>query len=274
MNNDSNYLAPKTAKTGSNSSKGLYDPSFEHDSCGIGFLANLDGKSERKIVEHALTISERLEHRGGCGCEDNTGDGAGLLIQMPDEFFRTILMSKKYNSRKRDNMDRYGFSFAKFRPKKTKSLIESICEDENQQVFFWRNVPINDDEIGPTAKNARPFVEQIFIKSCYDVSSQLAFERKLFVIRKLVEQRVSKDASLGQCYFSSLSSRTFCYKGMLLGKQLRGTFPDLNSPEFKSAIALVHQRFSTNTFPSWALAQPFRFVAHNGEINTVRGNRN
>ncbi|MEC8147677.1 MAG: glutamate synthase large subunit [Pseudomonadota bacterium] len=276
MNNDSNYLAPKTAKTGSNSSKGLYDPSFEHDSCGIGFLANLDGKSERKIVEHALTISERLEHRGGCGCEDNTGDGAGLLIQMPDEFFRTILNEQEIQLPK---AGQYGsgmvfLSQNSDQRKKQKSLIESICEDENQQVFFWRNVPINDDEIGPTAKNARPFVEQIFIKSCYDVSSQLAFERKLFVIRKLVEQRVSKDASLGQCYFSSLSSRTFCYKGMLLGKQLRGTFPDLNSPEFKSAIALVHQRFSTNTFPSWALAQPFRFVAHNGEINTVRGNRN
>ena len=276
MTNGSGYLTPKTINENKVGSKGLYDPNFEHDSCGIGFLANLDGTQENIIIEHALTISERLEHRGGCGCEDNTGDGAGLLIQIPDEFFRKIAME---SGKELPSLGNYGSGlvFLSQDPNeriKQKKYIESICLEEKQNVIFWRDVPINDGEIGPTAKKARPFVEQLFISSGPSNRTQFDFERKLFVIRKLIEHRTSTNHSVEPCYFSSLSSKTFCYKGMLLGKQLRGTFPDLNAKEIKSAIALVHQRFSTNTFPSWSLAQPFRFVAHNGEINTVRGNRN
>ena len=220
MKNGSGYLTPKTINENTQSIKGLYEPSFEHDSCGIGFLANLDGIPENKIIEHALTISERLEHRGGCGCEDNTGDGAGILIQIPDEFFRKIAQDYEIDL---PESGRYGsgmvfLSQNSEKRSKQKKYIESVCTGEKQEVLFWRNVPINDSGIGPTAKNARPFVEQLFIKASPSIKSQFDFERKLFVIRKLIERGTENLNNIEPCYFSSLSSKTFCYKGMLLGK--------------------------------------------------------
>ncbi len=256
--------------------KDLYDPSFEHDSCGIGFLVNIKGQKRHKIIEDALTISRNMEHRGACGCEDNTGDGAGLLIQIPDKFFRKVL---KNDSVVLPSLGSYGtglvfLSTAQEKRKKQKFSIEKIIEEEAQTAIHWRDVPIDDSIIGPTAASSRPYIEQIFIKRNRNLKSDEVFERKLYVIRKRIEREIGCDRNNLAVYLPSLSCRTFVYKGMLLGAQLESVFPELLDQSLESALAMVHQRFSTNTFPSWQLAQPFRFVAHNGEINTLRGNRN
>ena len=255
--------------------KDLYDPSFEHDSCGIGFLVNIKGNKNHKIIEDALIISEKMEHRGGCGCEENTGDGAGLLIQMPDKFFRGICDEGAFSL---PDLDWYGaglvfLSMSEKEREAQKLVIETIVKEEGQNILGWRNIPVNDELIGPTANNSRPYIEQIFIARNKQLATSEAFERKLYIIRKRAER---KDSTLYQesIYFPSLSARTFAYKGMLLGAQLGSVYPDLLDDRMESALAMVHTRFSTNTFPSWPLAQPFRFVAHNGEINTLRGNRN
>src|SRR5258706_3868380 len=257
--------------------QGLYDPRFEHDSCGVGFVVDVKGRRSRLIVEQAIQGLLNLEHRGACGSEKNTGDGAGILWQFPDVFFTRECEKRKF---KLPRAGGYAVGMV-FLPRDSASrrecerLFEKIVKEEGQRVLGWRTVPTNDAEIGPTARTSRPVIRQIFIARDENIADALDFERKLYIIRK----RVSQGAKRGiherrMFYVPSLSSRTIVYKGMLTPGQLTAFYPDLDDPSVESALALVHSRFSTNTFPSWARAHPYRYIAHNGEINTLRGNIN
>ena len=256
---------------------GLYEPSQEHDSCGVGFVVDMKGRKSHKIVTNALTILKNLLHRGACGCEENTGDGVGILIQMPHKFFSRECGRLGINL---PDADSYGAGLV-FLPhdpaqsKQCQSIFESIIKDEGQQLLGWRDVPTDDSQVGPSAQASEPAFQQIFIGASRP-GDMGAFERRLYVIRKRVEQAVwNSDLQEKKLfYIPSLSCRTIIYKGMLTGNQIEAMFPDITDPDIESALALVHQRFSTNTFPAWELAHPFRFIAHNGEINTVRGNIN
>lgn len=258
--------------------QGLYDPQYEHDSCGVGFVVDIKGRKSHKIVENALTILKNLIHRGACGCEENTGDGVGILTQLPHKFF--VRVCKELNI-DLPEFGHYGAGMC-FLPndaaqsKQCQAIIEKIVSDEGQVVLGWREVPVDDSSVGPTAKMGEPTFKQIFIGRGDSTKDEAAFERKLYVIRKLAEHAIwgSDMSEKDRFYVPSLSYRTFLYKGMLTGSQLEPMFPDITAADFESALALVHQRFSTNTFPAWKLAHPFRYVAHNGEINTVRGNAN
>ena len=262
---------------------GLYDPRDEHDACGVGFVANIKGRRSHAIVERGLQVLINLLHRGACGCEANTGDGAGILIQMPDRFLRKVtaplgialppagcygagLVFLPRNAGERDRLRR---------------LFETTAREEGQEVLGWRTVPTDLTQVGASAVAAAPVIEQIFIaggagQTGGDTADPMRLERKLYVIRKRVEHAADQ-LELSErhlFYVPSLSSKTLIYKGMLTADQIRPAFPDLADPDVESALALVHQRFSTNTFPSWPLAHPYRYVAHNGEINTLRGNIN
>ena len=258
--------------------QGLYDPAMEHDSCGVGFVVDIKGRKSRKIVENALTILENLLHRGACGCEENTGDGVGLLIQKPHKFF---LRECKKSGFTLPATEYYGAGLV-FLPRdpaqseECRQVFERIIAEEGQTVLGWRDVPTDDSLLGPTALEGEPTFRQIFIGRAESVPDAATFERKLYVIRKRVEHAIwnSELEQQDLFYIPSLSYRTFVYKGMLTGSQFEPMFPDITDPDIESALALVHQRFSTNTFPSWRLAHPFRYLCHNGEINTVRGNTN
>ena len=257
--------------------QGLYDPSNEHDACGVGFVVNIKGQKSREIVDNALTILKNLLHRGACGCEENTGDGVGLLIQKPHKFFLRVCKEIGFDL---PDYESYGAGLV-FLPvdpaqsKRCQEIFERIIEEEGQHLLGWRDVPIDDSTLGPTAKDGEPTFKQIFIGKSDTLNSE-AFDRKLYVIRKRVENEIwGSDMSEQKLFYvPSLSYGTFVYKGMLTGEQIEPMFPDINDPDVESAMALVHQRFSTNTFPAWRLAHPFRYVAHNGEINTSRGNAN
>ena len=258
--------------------EGLYDPSFEHDACGVGFVVDIKGRKSHTTIERALTILRNLEHRGASGAEVNTGDGAGILIQMPDAFLRQqcanhdILLPPEGS---------YGTGLV-FLPHDAaasdfcRNEFARITAEEGQTLLGWRVVPADNSAIGPTARACEPAFQQIFIGRDPALRDPEAFERKLYVIRKRVEHAVwnSSHAEKALFYVPSLSHRIFIYKGMLNADQVGKQFPDLANPLVESALALVHQRFSTNTFPSWPLAHPFRYIAHNGEINTLRGNIN
>lgn len=258
--------------------EGLYDPAYEHDSCGVGFVVDIKGRKSHKIVTNAITILKNLIHRGACGCEENTGDGVGLLTQMPHKFF--VRVCKEINI----DLPVYGHYGAGmiFLPtdteqsKQCQEILEKIIVDEGQKILGWRDVPIDDVSLGPTALMGEPTFKQIFIGRSENIQDEASFERKLYVIRKLAEHAIwnSDLSEQEKFYVPSLSYRTCLYKGMLTGSQLEPMFPDINESDFESAMALVHQRFSTNTFPAWKLAHPFRYIAHNGEINTARGNAN
>jgi glutamate synthase (NADPH) large chain len=258
--------------------QGLYDPANEHDACGVGFVANIKGRKSHAIIENGLTILKKLVHRGACGCEENTGDGVGMLVQMPHTFFKRICPEAGIDL---PEYGQYGAGLV-FLPvdpaqsERIQAIIEEIITAEGQTVLGWRVVPTDSSSLGPTALAGEPTFKQIFIGRGDNVADEMDFERKLFVIRKLVEKAVATSDLSEKNYFyiPSLSHRTFIYKGMLTVTQLELMYPDLLQDDFESALALVHQRFSTNTFPAWKLAHPFRFVAHNGEINTVRGNVN
>ena len=260
------------------SAEGLYDPSFEHDACGVGFVVDIKGRQSHRIVSQALTILRNLLHRGACGCEENTGDGAGILVQMPHAF---LARECEKLGVKLPACGAYGAGFV-FLPrdpaqsKQCQSIFEAIAQEEGQSVLGWREVPTDDSPLGPTARSAEPAFKQILIACNPALTDGDAFERRLYVIRKRVEHAIgNSDLSEKELfYIPSLSARTLVYKGMLIGSQMEQMFPDLTDPAFESALALVHQRFSTNTFPSWPLAHPYRYVAHNGEINTLRGNIN
>ena len=258
--------------------KGLYDPQYEHDSCGVGFVVDIKGRKSHKIVSNALTILKNLVHRGACGCEENTGDGVGILTQMPDKFFQRVC---KELDIKLPEFGHYGAGMV-FLPndpaqsQRCREMLENIVMEEGQEVLGWRDVPTDDSSLGPTAVSGEPTFKQVFIGRGKNVKDEASFERKLYVIRKLAEHAIwgSDLSEQDRFYVPSLSYRTCLYKGMLTGPQLEPMFPDLNDPDFESCMALVHQRFSTNTFPAWKLAHPFRYIAHNGEINTARGNAN
>ena len=258
------------------SAQGLYDPSNERDACGVGFVAHLKGRRSHAIVRKSLQVLINLEHRGACGSEANTGDGAGILVQMPDRFLRREAASIGLALPPEGEYG-VGLIFLPHDPRcrfEIEELFERIVAEEGQEVLGWRYVPTDTSAIGPGAAAAAPLFRQIFIAR--GAVPRAAFERKLFVIRKRIEHAVDALESSGRKAFFvvSLSSRTLIYKGMLTASQVAGMFPDLADPSFESALALVHQRFSTNTFPSWPLAHPYRYVAHNGEINTLRGNVN
>ncbi|MHC8441808.1 MAG: glutamate synthase large subunit [Candidatus Eutrophobiaceae bacterium] len=258
---------------------GLYQPDTEHDSCGVGFVVDIKGRKSRKIIDGALTVLKNLLHRGACGCEPNTGDGVGILLQKPDRFFQKICPQEGISLPKDPD---YGAGFV-FLPRVLEAaavcreILEGIIAEEGQCLLGWRKPPTDDSLLGETARAAEPQFMQIFIGKGSAHLDSAAFERKLYVIRKRTESAVAQqmDAEMGKFFcIPSLSARTFIYKGMLTGTQLEPMFPELSDPDLVSALALVHQRFSTNTFPAWDLAHPFRYIAHNGEINTVRGNAN
>jgi glutamate synthase (NADPH/NADH) large chain len=255
--------------------QGLYDPANEHDACGVGFVADIKGRKSRRIVQQGLTVLDRLTHRGAVGADPKAGDGAGILLQIPDDFFRSSVDFELPPE------GQYAVAML-FLPqdeatrREAQLLLEQYVTDEGQKVLGWRDVPVNNSNLGESVIPTEPVVRQLFVGCAADCQDQMAFERKLFVIRKQVENRINESGLQGResFYFTSLSSRTIVYKGMLLAGQVSEYFPDLLDEKLVSALALVHQRFSTNTFPTWDLAHPFRMIAHNGEINTLRGNVN
>jgi len=255
--------------------QGLYDPQFEHDSCGVGFVVHIKGHRSHEIVEQALTVLKNLDHRGARGCEPNTGDGAGILLQIPHDFFVHACNDFALPAR-----GEYGVGMLFMPPDPAlrascEERLAAIVVEEGQQVLGWRTVPTCDSTLGETAKSCEPVVRQLFIGKNANLADALAFERTLYVIRKRAENLL-RFGEQGTDYFyaSSLSSRTICYKGMLTPLQVEEFYPELLDPAFETALALVHSRFSTNTFPSWERAHPYRYVIHNGEINTLRGNVN
>ena len=257
---------------------GMYSSQFEKDACGMGFVVNIKGKKSHDIIDDGLRILERLEHRGGAGADKDTGDGAGILVQIPHEFFKRecevlgiqlpaageygvgMVFAHKYESLRNEQ----------------KRILEEVVREEGQVVLGWREVPVDGTKVGKEAAAIRPWMIQILIGKGHDVTNNKEFERKLYIIRKLAEKRIiplSKELS-SDFYIASLSSKTIVYKGMLTPGQLRDFYLDLSDLDFTSVLAMVHSRFSTNTFPSWARAHPNRFLVHNGEINTIRGNVN
>jgi glutamate synthase (ferredoxin) len=258
--------------------QGLYDPAREHDACGVGFVVDIKGRKSHAIVSQALTVLKNLLHRGACGCEPNTGDGAGILIQMPHAFLARECARLGIPL---PGPGHYGAGLV-FLPRDPKQAEEcqrafaEIIREEGQTLLGWRDVPTDDSPVGPTARSVEPVFKQVFIGRGPAVPDRAAFERKLYVIRKRVEHAIWR-SELGErkfFYLPSLSSNTLIYKGMLSADQIETMYPDVTDPLVESALALVHQRFSTNTFPSWPLAHPYRYIAHNGEINTLRGNIN
>ena len=267
-----------TTANGLPPAQGLYDPRNEHDACGVGFVANMYNAKSHDLVAMGLQILVNLDHRGAVGADPKAGDGCGMLLQIPHRFFV-------------EEAARLGFALpepglyavgALFLPRdaEARRIVEQTFADlvaeEGQVVLGWRDVPVDSSVLGETVKPAEPFHRQIFIARGADTPDQEAFERKLFLIRKRVSNAVYalEEERMRGWYPVSLSSRTIVYKGLLIATSLGNYFADLRDPRVETAIALVHQRFSTNTFPSWQLAHPYRMVAHNGEINTLRGNVN
>jgi glutamate synthase domain-containing protein 2/glutamate synthase domain-containing protein 1/glutamate synthase domain-containing protein 3 len=248
---------------------GLYDPAFEHDACGIGAVARLDNRREHEVIERAIDVLLRLEHRGAVGSEIDTGDGAGILFQVPDEFFRGVLDFELPVA------GRYGVGMCFLPPDDARraeleQLIARVVAEEGQEILGWRDVPVDPSVPGKTAAEVQPVIRQVFIGSAFpENTKEIVFERKLYVIRRVIEAQAGAELA-----FPSFSARTIVYKGMLTSPQVTAFYPDLKDARVKSSVALVHSRFSTNTFPSWELAHPYRLICHNGEINTVKGNVN
>lgn len=258
------------------SKQGLYDPENEKDSCGVGFVASIKGDKTHDIVKKGLQVLVNLTHRGAVGSEPKTGDGAGILVQIPDEFLRISCENQGIFLPEPGEYG-VGMIFLPREPALTlqcEGIMERAVEEEGQSVLGWRDAPVDNRVIGETARGTEPTIRQIFVGN--RCNSQNEFERKLYMIRKRAENEVKRlvKRSAEYFYICSLSSRTIVYKGLLLADQIKSYYIDLDDINFKSAIAVVHQRYSTNTFPTWDLAQPFKYLAHNGEINTIRGNRN
>ncbi len=257
--------------------QGLYDPTNEHDACGIGFVVNVNGEPSHDIVLKGLEILVNLQHRGACGCDSETGDGAGILIQIPHQFFAKETANLGFRL---PAAGEYGVAMC-FLPVERQQrlacegLLEKISREEGLTVLGWRDTPVEVDAIGRVARASQPYIEQFFVGRGAGMSAD-QFERKLYVVRKRVESLVLESDMRDKDFFyiPSFSSRTIIYKGLLLANQIGEFYNELLDAETKSALCLVHQRFSTNTFPTWQLAHPFRYLCHNGEINTVRGNVN
>ncbi|HEY5465956.1 MAG TPA: glutamate synthase central domain-containing protein, partial [Clostridia bacterium] len=264
--------------------QGLYDPQFEHDACGIGFIANIKGQKSNEIVRQALTILINLDHRGGQGSETNTGDGAGILMQIPYHFMTHECAAAGFAL---PAAGQYGIGML-FLPQDPQERaicekeLERIVAEEGQSLLGWRTVPTDNTTLGKGARTSEPFVRQVFIeaddatKVKFAAGDRQAVERKLYILRKRAENEIRHAKMPGgeSFYFASLSSRTIIYKGMLTPKQLDNYYIELKDPALATSLALVHSRFSTNTFPNWERAQPSRYIIHNGEINTLRGNVN
>ncbi len=258
--------------------EGLYDPEFEHDACGVGFVAHLKGEKSHDIVKKGIELLINLEHRGAVGAEKNAGDGAGILTQMPDRFMRKVT---KELGIELPEFSHYGVGVA-FVPRdvnagvECQSIVVNVVEELGLEVLGWRKVPTDNETLAERVKAVEPYVYHLFVKRPENLTDAQSFERKMYVARKHIQTLVTKSKIAGTEYFymPSMSYKTISYKGQLITEQLPQYFADLNDEDFESALALVHSRFSTNTFPSWPLAQPFRYLAHNGEINTLRGNIN
>ncbi|VAW18289.1 Glutamate synthase [NADPH] large chain, partial [hydrothermal vent metagenome] len=257
--------------------QGLYDPAFEHDSCGVGFIAHLKGKKTHGIIQDGVQILENLTHRGACGCDPETGDGAGILIQIPDKFFRKECDILNIEL---PPLGDYGAGIVFLPPSlEDRNVIEEwfehIIHEEGQKLLGWREVPHDSNKIGKVAQSVEPDFKQVFIGRGKQTTPE-EFERKLYVIRKRLYNQVQSSVlnQRNYYYFCSLSSKTIVYKGQLMPEQLNKFFLDLVDPDMESALSIVHSRYSTNTFPTWALSHPYRMIAHNGEINTLRGNIN
>src|SRR6266567_1506533 len=259
--------------------QGLYNPANERDACGIGFVVNITGQKSHDIVAKGIQVLINLTHRGACGCDPETGDGAGVLIQIPHKFFArecaqlgfTLPPAGEYG---------VGMTFLPVEPHhrlQCEGIIERIVREEGLTVLGWRDTPTEGSAIGRVAYASRPYIEQIFVGRGRGMNEE-HLERKLYIVRKRVESEIPLSdlpaAEKGFFYIPSLSARTIVYKGLLLAPQIANFYPELSDPDVVSALCLVHQRFSTNTFPTWQLAHPYRYIAHNGEINTLRGNVN
>ena len=275
------YHATPHSRPGLPVKQGLYDPRYEHDACGVGFVVDVKGRKSRSIVAQGLQVLLNLAHRGACGCEPNTGDGAGILMQMPDKFMRK---AAAVSGIELPPPGEYAVGMV-FLPQREdyrfrcQERFENIVRAEGQTVLGWRTVPTANQELGHTARLGEPAVRQVFIgrnPERLKGNDDLAFERKLYVIRKQAENQIrySQMRAGDAFYIASLSARTVVYKGMLMSVQVQGFYPDLLDDDMESALAVIHSRFSTNTFPSWERAHPYRYLIHNGEINTLRGNEN
>ena len=258
--------------------QGLYDPAHEHDACGVGFVVNIKGERSHDIVVKGLQVLDNLTHRGACGCDPRTGDGAGILMQIPHEFFASeaARLGFKLPAPGDYGVGQVFLPLDAVKRRECEDAFERIVNEEGQQLLGWRDVPVVESECGEIARRGMPAIRQVFIARGPDVNGAEALERKLYVIRK---RATTEAENLGLFdpelfYFCSLSALTVVYKGQLISTQIPLFFPDLRNPAVKTALAMVHQRFSTNTFPSWDRAHPYRFMSHNGEINTLRGNIN
>ncbi len=256
----------------------LYDPAFEHDACGIGFVAHLRGQNSHSIVEDAIIMLQNMEHRGGCGCDPDSGDGAGIMIQKPHTFFKEALAS----TIDLPDFDEYGVAMLFFphhtdRKEACRAIFNRVMDELGLELICYREVPTNNQSLGRASLSLEHSVEQAFIKFKSPVSGDpMALERRLFVLKSYASHTIHHQIpdTVDRFYVASCSYNTIVYKGQLTTFQLRPYYLDLQHPHLETALALVHSRFSTNTFPKWKLAQPFRYIAHNGEINTIRGNVN
>jgi len=272
-------MAPKRSSTmnGLPPAQGLYDPAYEHDACGMGFVASIRGHKSHDIIQKGIQVLINLTHRGACGCDPETGDGAGILIQIPHKFFAKECAALKIKLPK-PGQYAVGMTFLpveKHQRLQCEGILESVIKEEGLTVLGWRDTPVNGDAIGRVARQSQPYIQQIFVGLPKGVQmDEDAFERKLYVVRKRAEREIleSDVEDREMFYIPSLSARTIVYKGLLLAPQIANFYGELSDPDVTSALCLVHQRFSTNTFPSWQLAHPYRYIAHNGEINTLKGN--
>ena len=263
------------------SAQGLYDPQFEHDACGVGFICHIKGQASHQVVSQALQMLENMNHRGACGCEPDSGDGAGILVKTPDAFLRRKCKELGITLPK---PGQYACGII-FLPQDMRArheaerAFEQVIREYGMVVLGWRDVPVDNHFVGPTPKKTEPKIRQIFVAPGQTFFNRADFDRRLYFVRQRAENVIEFNPSLSQAaredfYICILSANRLVYKGMLTAHQLRQYYLDLQEPDFESALAMVHSRFSTNTFPSWRLAHPFRYLAHNGEINTLRGNRN
>ena len=257
--------------------KSLYTPELEKDSCGTGLIANLNGNKTHQLIEDALSMLKNIEHRGACGCEPNTGDGAGILTQVPHQFLKQKCHQIGFEL---PDFGKYGVGVVFFPSDRSlrsqcRVLFNDYIDELGFELLGYRKVPTDNEEVGESAVAVEPRMEQVFVKPKQELDPK-ALERRLYVLRKYATHNIHKTfpQSKDQFYLPSFSYKTLIYKGQLTTYQLRPYFPDLQDDLFRSAIALVHSRFSTNTVPKWKLAQPFRYIAHNGEINTITGNVN
>ncbi len=257
--------------------QGLYDPAHEHDACGVGFVVQMKGKTSHDIVQQGLTVLLNLDHRGAVGAEPNTGDGAGILLQIPHKFMAKEAAAEGFEL---PAPGQYGVAMIYASPNaqvraEGRKKFETVVAEAGLEVLGWRDVPTDNASLGPTAQASEPFMQQAFIgKGRLNDLDELGLERKLYLVRKLAHRAIRGAGDRNYWYVASVSCRTIVYKGMLMPEQVAKYYPDLNDPEMESAISLVHSRFSTNTFPSWERSHPYRYIAHNGEINTLRGNIN